>query len=84
MTRQSMSYAVPMWCQAGRTPVQPPNYSKWLAVGRAVILSLLVGYLGWTLASALRTSVSHWTRPLQTAQTGASCGHDSPMRAAIG
>jgi hypothetical protein len=84
MTRQSMMLAESMWCQAGRNPVRPPNYLKWIAVGRAVLLSLLVGYLGWTLASALKTSVNHWTRTLQTAQIEASCGHESPMRVAIG
>ena len=84
MTRQSVMVAESLWCQAGRTPVRPPNYSKWMAVGRAVLLSLLVGYLGWTLASALRTSVNHWTRTLQTARIeGSSCGHDTP-KVAIG
>src|SRR5262249_3437984 len=84
MTRQSLLLAESLWCQAGRTPVRPPNYSKRGAMGRAVLLSLLVGYLGWTLVSALKTSVNHWTRSLQTARIEASCGHDSPMRVAIG
>ena len=84
MTRQSMMLAEPLWCQAGRTPVRPPNYSKWLAMGRTFLLSMLVAYLGWTLVSALKTSVDHWTRSLQTARIEASCGHDSPMRVAIG
>jgi hypothetical protein len=84
MTRQSMMLAASLSCQAGRTPVRPPNYLKWMAVGRAVLLSLLVGYLGWTLVSALRTSVHHWTRTLQTARIEASCDHESPMRVAIG
>ena len=85
MTRQSVMVAESLWCQAGRTPVRPPNYLKWVAVGRAVLLSLLVGYLGWTLVTALRTSVNHWNRTLQTARIeGSSCGHDTPMWVAIG
>lgn len=84
MTRQSVMVAESLWCQAGRTPLRPPNYSKWLALGRVVLISILVCYLGWTLVSALRTSVNHWNRTLQTAQTEAACGSESPMRAAIG
>ena len=84
MTRQSCLAAESMWCQAGRTSVRPPNYSRWIAIGRALLVALLVGYLGWTLVSALRTSVNQWTRSLQTARIEASCDHASPMRVAIG
>lgn len=48
-------------------------------MGRVLLLSLLVGYLGWTLVTVLRTTVTDWRHSLETAQAMDPRGSDSPM-----
>jgi len=78
MTRQSMITAE-SWCQAGRNPERSPNFVMLLAAGRALLLALLIGWLGWTLVSALRTKAAQWTRTLDTAQVLETRSSASPM-----
>lgn len=78
MTRQSMTNAA-SWCQAGRNPERSPNLVMWLAAGRALLLALLIGWMGWTLVSVLRTSAAQWRRTLDTAQVLDTRSSASPM-----
>jgi len=55
-----------------------------VGAGRAALFSLLICCLGWTLVSALRTSVDSWTRTLQTAWIEVPNGLESPKAAVIG
>lgn len=78
MSRQSISIAA-SWCQAGRNPERSPKLVMLLVAGRALLLALLIGWMGWALVSALRTGTAQWIRTLDTAQVLETRNSASPM-----
>ena len=79
MTRHNGQYAGLVWCQAGRAPDRSPKLVRLVAAGRALLLALLIAYLGMTLVSAFRTKVVSLRHNLELAHAAESVGPSLPV-----
>ena len=74
MTQRCETFVTPVWCQAGRKLNRSPNHSTMWSAWRAVLVGMIVAYLGWSLAGVLRNGMDDVRKSLGTA----SVSHEEP------